>query len=94
MATLGAQRKQQIFRMILDSFRHSSCASHMQCLNKYCNFIYVYYNVDVSNSTEWIGSIPIPLFVGDVAPQSWKSQDWNVRYVIPHQYVLRCVMLS
>ena len=49
------------------SFRRSSCAGHLQCTNKYCD--YLYRNGSVHNCTEWIGSTPISFFVKDVAPE-------------------------
>ena len=49
------------------SFRRSSCAGHLQCTNKYCD--YLYRNGSVHNCTEWIGSTPISFFVKDVAPK-------------------------
>lgn len=68
------------------SFKRSYCASHLHSINKHHN--YMYQNVGVS--TDWIGLIFILFFVEDVFQ---KNQNWNVRYVTPHQCVLRCVML-
>jgi hypothetical protein len=54
------------------SFRHSSCAGHLQCTNTYCN--YLYHNGGVHNCTEWIRSTPTAFSVGNVAPKKSKLE--------------------
>jgi hypothetical protein len=49
------------------SFRHFSCADHLQCTNTYCDYLYC--NRGVHNYTKWIGSISIPILVGDIVPE-------------------------
>ena len=61
------------------SFRRSSCIGHMQYTNKYYNYLY---HIEVTHKcTEWIGSMPIPFPMGNVAQ---KNQDYNVRNGVSH----------
>ena len=71
------------------SIRQSICANHLQCTKKYCD--YLYDNGGVPNYTEWIGSTLVAFCMAMVAP---KYKDWNVRYVVPHNCALHCVMLK
>ena len=48
------------------SFRHFSCASHLQCHNDCCD--YMHRNGVVQNNIEWACSTPFPFTVGNVAP--------------------------
>ena len=67
------------------SFRRSSCVGHLQCINKY--YDYMYCNGGVPNNIEWVGSTSIPFSVGNVALE--KSR---LKYKI-YQFTPVCISL-
>ena len=78
------------------SFRRSSYASYLQCINTY--YDYMYHNGSVYNYSEWIGSTHIPFSVGDVAPKKLRleckvcrlTSIYIVLYHVPIIYVHCC----
>lgn len=69
-------------------FKHSSCVSHLQCLNEFCD--YMYHNGGICNNNKLTGSISIPFYVEN---EALKNDQFRVWYANQLLCALHFVML-